>query len=182
MKDREVEVKEEKKERKPRGPGRKRSMKPPPKFALPVRTIWELATEEQRTRAQQAGIAILEHWTGRISKVEAAKRLNIPPLRIWQLSQQATSGMLAGLLVQPKTRAKGIPMSPNEDPKALLKKIQKLEEVIRQQEMLIQVLRTMPGCKDVTIPMEPEEPSAKNPIPTGARNEGRKNSGERGKK
>jgi hypothetical protein len=173
---------EEKNERKARKASRKRNMKPPPKFALPVRTLWDLASPEQRAKAQAAGVAILEYWTGRVTKVEAAKRLNIPPLRVWQLSQQATSGMLAGLLVQPKTRAKGVPMNPNEDPKALLKKIKQLEETIRQQELLIQVLRTMPGCRDVTIPMEPEETSAKNQIPTGARNEGRKNSGQRGKK
>lgn len=176
MKEKEVEVKIEKKGR--RGP-RKRSMKPPPAFALPVRTIWELATPEQRQRAQGAGVAILEYWTGRITKMEVAKRLNIPPLRVWQLSQLATSGMLAGLLVQPKTRAKGVPMSPNEDPKALLKRIKDLEEVVRRQELLIGVLRTMPGCRDVTIPVEEgstEEKRARktDQIPTGARNESRR--------
>jgi hypothetical protein len=180
MKDKEVVV--EKKERKERRAGRKRMLKPPPKFALPVRTLWELASEEQKARAHMAGIAILEHWTGRITKVEAAKRLGIPTLRIWQLSQQATSGMLAGLLVQPKTRARGVPVSPNEDPKALLKRIEKLEQTIRQQEMLIQVLRTMPGCRDVSMPMEAEEKSEAREVPTGARSQGRKNSGERGKK
>ena len=179
MKEKEVEAANEKRARKA---SRKRALKPPPKFALPVKTLWQLATDEQKTRAQTAGVTILEYWTGRVTKVEAAKRLNIPPVRVWQLSQMATSGMLAGLLVQPKTRAKGVPMNPDQDPKALLKKIKQLEETIRQQELLIQVLRTMPGCRDVTIPMEPEEKSAKNPIPTGARNESRKAGPERGKK
>jgi hypothetical protein len=166
----EAQVKEEKR-------SRKRTLKAPPTFALPVRTLWELASEEQRVRAQAAGIAILEHWTGRINKGEVAKRLNIPPLRVWQLSQQATSGMLAGLLVQPKTRAKGVPMSPNEDPKALLKKIKELEENLRRQDLLIAVLRSMPGCRDAKIPMEEDQEETrarKTEIPKGSRSEGRK--------
>ena len=177
MKDKVVEVSSEKRTRKA---SRKRTLKAPPTFALPVRTLWDLASEDQRMKAQLAGIAILEHWTGRITKAEVAKRLSIPPLRVWQLSQQATSGMLAGLLVQPKTRAKGVPMNPNEDPKALLKKIKELEETVRRQDLLIAVLRSMPGCRDAKIPMEEDQVEEKRArktteIPTGARSEGRKN-------
>lgn len=180
MKERETEAVIEKMKGKR---GRKRSMKPPPKFALPVKTLWQLATQEQKQRAQVTGVTMLEYWMGRISKSDAAKQLNIPPVRVWQLSQQATSGMLAGLLVQPKTRAKGVPMNPSEDPKALQKKIKQLEETIRLQDMLISVLRTMPGCRDVTIPMEAEETRArKTEIPSGARNDHRKDGPERGKK
>lgn len=181
MKDKVTEVKSEKSEKKARKAGRKRTLKAPPTFALPVRTLWELSSEEQKARAQAAGVAILEHWTGRITKAEVAKRLNIPPLRVWQLSQQATSGMLAGLLVQPKTRAKGVPMAnPNEDPKALQKKIKELEETIRRQDLLIAVLRSMPGCRDAKIPMEEDQEEKRarktTEIPTGARSEGRKTS------
>lgn len=188
MKDKEVEVKQEKGERKLRKVGRKRTLKAPPTFALPVRTLWELASEDQRMKAQMAGIAILEHWTGRISKGDVAKRLNIPPLRVWQLSQQATSGMLAGLLVQPKTRAKGVPMNPEQDPKALSKRIKELEELVRRQDLLIAVLRSMPGCRDAKIPMEEDQTEEKRArkttteVPTGARNEGRKGAAQGEKK
>ena len=165
---------EESREKRARKASRKRTLKPPPAFALPVRTLWDLASEEQRTRAQAAGIAILEHWTGRITKGEVAKRLNIPPLRVWQLSQQATSGMLAGLLVQPKTRAKGVPMNPEENPKALLKRIKDLEETVRRQDLLIAVLRSMPGCREVALPEEPKDGEKKAETTGGARNEDRK--------
>jgi len=72
-------------------------------------------------------------------------------------------------------------MNPNEDPKALLKKIKELEETVRRQDLLIAVLRSMPGCRDAKIPMEEDQLEEKRArktteIPTGARSEGRKNS------
>ena len=139
--------------------GRRKGFKIPSCQALPVKTLWKLATLEEKARAHLRGAALMEYWTGRASKVEISKRLNIPPLRIWQLSQQAISGMLAGLLSQPKTRAKGMIMNKEDDPKKLKKKIAELEIIIERQNRLITVLRTMPGCHDASIPME--EPSEK---------------------
>jgi hypothetical protein len=155
---------------------RKKAMKAPPKFALPVRTLWDLATPEQRQKAQSSGMAILEYWTGYITKQEASKRLGVPPVRIWQLSQQATSGMLAGLLVQPKTRAKGVPMNPNEDPKALLKRIAELEEKVKRQDLLIAVLRSMPGCQEVGLKemKEKDEDEKREAILKAARSSSRR--------
>jgi hypothetical protein len=131
----------------------------PERPPIPVRALWETASIEQKEKAHQTGVAILEYWTGRITKTEVATRLGIPQLRVWQLAQQATSGMLAGLLIQPKTRVKGLIMDPAEDPKILRKRIADLEATIRHQDLLISVLRTMPGCRDVTLPMETQAPA-----------------------
>lgn len=77
-------------------------------------------------------------------------------------------------------------MNPNEDPKALLKRIRELEETVRRQDLLIAVLRSMPGCRDAKIPMEEDQEEKRarktTEIPTGARNESRKNSSQGEKK
>lgn len=69
-----------------------------PRPAIPVRGLWEQASEAERTSAHRSCMAILEYWLGKSSKAQIAARLEVPPLRVWQLSQQALSGMLAGLL------------------------------------------------------------------------------------
>ena len=137
------------KEKKPRG--RRRGFKIPPRPALPVKTLWRLATQEEKEKAHMRGAALMEYWIGKASKTEIAKRLEIPPLRIWQLSQQAISGMLVGLLSQPKTRAKGMVLSTEDDPKKLKKRITDLEEQNQRQERLIAVLRTMPSAYETKI-------------------------------
>ena len=64
-------------------------------------------------------------------------------MRIWQLSQQALSGMVAGLLKQPRGR-KGIVMDPGEDPKVLRKRIQQLERELETAKRLIEILKDLP--------------------------------------
>lgn len=180
--------------------GRKKGFKLPNKPAVPVRALWDWATPEQREKAHQSAAVLMEYWMGRVSKGEVATRLSVPQLRVWQLSQAAISGMVAGLLTQPKTRAKGAPpMNPEEDPKKLQKKIAELQKHIAMQDRLISVLREMPGCRDASIPMEEtlvgslttrKEPpvhattpakkaalpqKSKTPVPTGARSESRSN-------
>jgi hypothetical protein len=132
---------------------RKRSLGLPARPAVPVRGLWEAATEEERLRAQEMGMALLEYWTGRASKEETAEQLKIPTLRVWQLSQQATSGMLAGLLVQPKRwkREDGVEM---ENVKELKARVKELEEMVEGQNVLIAVMRTMPGMREVQEPKE----------------------------
>ena len=94
-------------------PRRKRRGRKSANFRVPktmpisVRALWEQATEEEQKLAHQTCATILEYWLGRASKAEAMKRLELPALRVWQLSQQALSGMLAGLLKQPRTRGGG---------------------------------------------------------------------------
>lgn len=136
--------------------GRRRGFRMPRPVAA-VRGLWESATEEQRQRAHRSAAAVMEYWLGRATKVEAASRLEVPPLRIWQLSQQALSGMVAGLLKQPKSRKGGVAVDPSEDPKTLRKRIVDLERTIAMQDRLIAVLREMPGCREVQTP-EPQPP------------------------
>lgn len=117
---------------------------------IPVRALWEMATEEERRRAHETCTSMLELWLGRATKAAILERLQIPPLRLWQLSQQALSGMAAGLLVQPKTRAKGQLMvtTPDEDVKALKKRNAKLEQEVKDLELLVELLRELPGYRE----------------------------------
>ena len=76
--------------------GRKRSVfQPPARQAWPVRGLWEAAPEEQRREAHQTSMLILAYWLGKKSKLQVAEELKVKPLRVWQLSQLALSGMLA---------------------------------------------------------------------------------------
>ena len=68
---------------------KKRRFKKVPRMPVPVRALWEAATEEERKRAHETCALILELWVGKATKAEAAERLKVPPLRVWQLSQQA---------------------------------------------------------------------------------------------
>lgn len=115
---------------------------------VPVRALWQAATDEQRQQAHQTGVAILEWWLGHADRHEVAERLEIPPLRLWQLSQQALSGMVAGLLKQPKSRGKEAArraLDPQEDPKLLKKRITELKDQLRRCEALIRLLRDLPA-------------------------------------
>ena len=190
-------------EKSPRRRKRNQRFAMPLKPALPVNALWEMATPEQRVKAHETSVVIMEYWLGRITKKEVGEKLKMPPLRIWQLSQQAISGMVAGLLIQPKTRAprgsknKWIDVthkSPENDPQELRKMIVKLERTVAMQDRLISVLREMPGCKDAKIPMEdPQEgmtpegmpqdaaatraaKKATGQVPAGARHEAQSNS------
>ena len=74
--------------------GRKRTLfrtTPPP--AWPVRGLWESAPAQEKERAHETCMTILEYWLGKKSKAEVAAELEITPLRVWQLSQQALSGL-----------------------------------------------------------------------------------------
>jgi hypothetical protein len=133
--------KKEVRERKPSGKRGRKFRVPPP--AMPVKSLWLGASEEERRIAHETGMVMMEYWLGRVSKTEAARRLQLPPIRVWQLSQRAISGMLAGLLAQPK--AKEAMKNPGDDPKALKKRIQELEETVKTQDALIQLLKQMPG-------------------------------------
>src|SRR5258708_4135609 len=86
-----------------KGKGRvKRKFKFPPNPALPVKAIWEAATPEEKEKAHEIAAVILEYWMGRLSQDQAAEKLGMPRLRVWQLSRQALSGLAAGLVKQPR--------------------------------------------------------------------------------
>lgn len=111
-----------------------------------VRELWRASPSEAQLKAHQTCVEILALWLGRKQREEVARTLAIPPLRVWQLSQQALSGMLAGLLKQPRSRRrKEVAMgSSDEDPRALKKKIAQLEQQVKNQEDLIRLLAQLP--------------------------------------
>lgn len=118
-----------------------------PKPAYPVRAIWDAATAEEKERAHRTCTVMLEWWLGKITKAEAGATLELPEVRVWQLSQQALSGMLAGLLRQPRARGKVVlqPTDPSNDPRALRQRIQKLEQELKRSNDVIHVLRMLPS-------------------------------------
>ena len=120
-----------------------------PRPAIPVRGLWEQASTEEKRKAHATCMAILEYWLGKATKIQVAERLEVPPLRVWQLSQQALSGMLAGLLRQPRTRRKVSvpPATPEEDPKLLKRRVVELERKLAHTEDLVRVLKDLPWAK-----------------------------------
>lgn len=125
----------------------------------PIKALYDQASEEERRQAHALSATILEYWTGVATKQEIARRLSVPPIRVWQLSQRAAAGLVCGLLRPPSGR-RGQPMqtSPNE---AELRKenarLAKENELLRS---LVAVLREMPGNRDRGED-PPKEPSAK---------------------
>ena len=130
--------------------GRRRGFKMPPRPAIAVRGLWEAAPLEARERAHKAAGVLMQSWVGLKSRGQAAQELGVPPVRIWQLSQQALSGMVAGLLKQPRGR-KGIVMDPGEDPKVLRKRIRDLEKDLDAAKRLIEILKDLPENRPQVI-------------------------------
>lgn len=129
------------------GPKRKRVVFEAPKKApYPVRALWESATAEQRERAHQVGMALMEYWVGRKTKVEVATALGVTPVRVWQMSQQAISGFLAGLLKQPRNRGRPPQLftETGETAAELKKRLVRAERDLLQANRLIELLKEMP--------------------------------------
>src|SRR5271156_2334029 len=84
---------------------RSRKLVPIQKFPpIPMRGLCEKATQEERERAQQTAQVIMDYWMAPLTKAEAAAKLNLKPIRFWQMTNQAVVGMTAGLLTQPRLR------------------------------------------------------------------------------
>lgn len=134
--------------------GKKRLVfQPPRQVARSVRSLWEAAGPEERAKAHTSCVAILSMWLGRKTRHQVATELELPPLRVWQLSQSALSGMLAGLLKQPRGRGKGLLMeSSEEDPRALRKRIAELEAENRALKELLEVLKDLPSAREHPAP------------------------------
>lgn len=117
-----------------------------PQPAPSVRGSWLIASEAERSQAHRLCMAILEYWMGRASKEQIAERLGLPPLRVWQLSQQALSGMLVGLLRLPRSREKLAASSalPANDTSTLKQRIAELEKKLARTEDLVRVLKHLP--------------------------------------
>jgi hypothetical protein len=126
-----------------------------PKFKLPksapkpMRSLWDSASQEEKEKAHQAAAAILENWLGQASREEIAKKLGVPPLRVWQMSQQALVGLVAGLLKQPKARKETkVNLPPEEDPVKLQKRIANLERDLAMMKELVGLLKEFPAHRE----------------------------------
>mgnify|MGYP006969410600 CR=1 FL=1 len=118
-----------------------------PRMPVPVKALCASASEEDRKRAHETCVVMLENWVGRIGRCEAAERLKVPPLRVWQLSQQAVAGMVAGLLKQPRPR-KGGPGAEPEEPRSLKRRIAQLETALKLSQDLLGLLGELPAHRE----------------------------------
>ena len=133
-----------------------------PRPALPVRGLWEAASAEEKARAHKTCVAILEWWVGRRSKDAVAAELGLTGLRVWQLSQSALSGMLAGLLRQPRRRGRAAMRAVLDDRSQELAALRKENAELRRRltvtERLIMLLRELPEAKARSLlAAQPEE-------------------------
>lgn len=131
---------------------RKRRFRICPRPALPVRGLWEAASAEEKAAAHKACILILEWWVGRRTRGSVAQELGVTPLRAWQMSQAALSGMLAGLLRQPRRRGRAAMRAvlddKAEDLAALKKENAELKRRLAVSERLIELLRDLPSSRE----------------------------------
>lgn len=133
---------------------------PPRNVPRPVRGLWEEASSEERSRAHETCVSILSMWLGQKTRAEVAAELALPPLRVWQLSQAAVSGMLAGLLKQPRVRQRGRPMEASEDERALRERLAELEEENRSLRALVEVLRNLPPAREPRLERASSKPKS----------------------
>lgn len=113
-----------------------------------VRDLWEQTAPEVREQARRRAMVLLEYWSGRKTKAESAAELHLPPVRIWQLTQAGLSGMVVGLVKQPR-RKRGPPMKSAEEKEiSRLRKVNEAQERrLRILEQLIAVLRGLPNAE-----------------------------------
>ena len=136
---------------------RKRRTRVLPRPAISIRGLWEAASPEELARAKEIALLIIEMWIGKTSKAEVARQLKMSPLRVWQLSQQAVSGVIAGLLIQPRTRPRrrSAPLAgglealvrrpaPSSDPELLRKEVRRLKQELLATEQVNALLRQFP--------------------------------------
>jgi len=122
-----------------------------PKMAYPVKALWDAASDEEQKQAHLQCTALLELWLGKATKEEVMERLQLPALRLWQMSQQALSGMVAGLLRQPKWRLpKGVTLMPDpqSDVVTLRRRNAELEKELLGVKAVLALLRELPGNRE----------------------------------
>ena len=131
----------------------------PKAMPLPIKALWDAASEEQRSLAHRTATAILATWLGKSSREAAAKELGLSAIRVWQLSQQAVCGLVVGCLRQPRYRGRPPKdgMHPGiEDGAALRKKVMLLERELDASRRLIEVMRDLPGNRGRALDSESE--------------------------
>ena len=124
---------------------RKAGFKMPP-AAAPVKGLLLNASLEEQQKAHALATEILSTWLGHKTRGELAKELGLPVVRVKQLSEAALSGMVAGLLKQPKAMPRENVL-PEDDPAALRRRIGDLEKETRVLLELVRILREMPANK-----------------------------------
>ncbi|MFG0251432.1 MAG: hypothetical protein ACF8NJ_01000 [Phycisphaerales bacterium JB038] len=158
--------------RRPRRSRKRTRFRTIPKMAVPVKALWEAASAEDQKRAHTRCMAILEMWLGKRTKREIAEELALPPLRLWQLSQQALSGMLAALIHQPRLRSRqGVSMPESEaaELKRLRKENADLKRQISVSNKHTEILRQMPQGKSEEKPVAPKRTKRSSKrVPAGA--------------
>src|SRR5262245_43509442 len=115
-----------------------------PKMPWPVRALWNAASDEQKEQAHRRCTALLEMWLGKATKTEVMERLQMPALRLWQLSQQGLAGMVEGLLKQPKRQppvGEVLMPNPENEVKALRRRNAELEKENEEMKLLLSILR-----------------------------------------
>ena len=150
--------------RRPRTGKKRLKFGPPQVFPRGVRELWTTATAAEQQAAHRACAQILAMWLGRRRREEVARELEIPPLRVWQLSQQALSGMLAGLLHQPKARRgkeSETMILKDDDPRFLKKRITELEKRLSDSQGLVDLLAQLPKPKENEL----SEPASQTSAP-----------------
>jgi len=84
-----------------------------------------------------------------------AAALGLPPLRVWQLSQSALSGMLAGLLKQPKRRKLGAEeMGSKSELEELRKENRRLRKENEELKIVNELLKDLPLNRAASAPSE----------------------------
>jgi len=119
----------------------------------PIKAIWDQASEEERAKARDLTSELLGYWLGHESKAELARRLGVPPIRVWQMSQRAMAGMVASLLRPPSGRRGAMPRVGPEI-KELRKRNAQLQREVDLLRRLVALLRTMPGNEHRELPKE----------------------------
>jgi hypothetical protein len=147
---------------------------PPRQMPRSVRSLWESASPEERAGAHARCVAVLSMWLGHQSRAQVARELELPPLRVWQLSQAALAGMLAGLLKQPRGRGRepGEPPSGEEDVRLLRKRVSELEQENRTLRDLVEILRNLPAARE-----QPKRPRTARKTKTSPKTAARRTSG-----
>jgi len=146
-----------------------------PRGPWPIRALWEGTTQDDRQRAHTRCVALLEYWLGKATKTEIAQRLELPPLRIWQLSQQALSGMLASLVYQPRWKeARGIMTSRPTKATHVAALRRRVKELERENAALLKLNALLqqfppPPPEPKTKPGEKKKATPPSPAPTSCR-------------
>lgn len=135
-------------------------------------TIEQRAEQAASMSNGQAGTSVQRRRTGKKPREEVARSLDVPPLRVWQLSQQALSGMLAGLLKQPRTRSTGAwptEQRGEDSPRVLKMKVAALEEANKKLEGLVELLKELPRPGSAPPRPTKSDPAAKTRARRGAK-------------